>query len=78
LARLQSGASRGDVIGDLLASEERSRLIVQAAYAQTLNRAADSSGLNFFAAKIRTGQLGSSTLLAELFASDEYLMHLLS
>lgn len=77
LARLQSGASRGDVIGDLLASEERSRLIVQAAYTQTLNRAADSSGLNFFSAKIRTGQLGSSTLLAELFASDEYLMHLL-
>jgi hypothetical protein len=77
LARLQSGASRGAVIGDLLASEERSRLIVQDAYVQTLNRAADSSGLNSFAAKIRTGQLASSTLLAELFASDEYLMHLL-
>jgi hypothetical protein len=77
VSRLQSGASRGDVIGDLLASEERSRLLVQAAYSQALDRTADAAGLNSFASQLRSGQLTITSLQANLYGSDEFLLKLL-
>jgi hypothetical protein len=78
VSRLQSGGSRGSVIGDLLASEERSRLLVQAAYNQALDRTADAAGLNSYASQLRAGTITMSTLLANLYGSDEFLLKLLA
>jgi hypothetical protein len=66
------------VVGDLLASEERSRVLVQAAYTQALGRTADAAGLNSFASQLRAGQLTMSALLATLYGSDEFVLKLLT
>jgi hypothetical protein len=65
------------VVGDLLAGEERSRLLVQAAYTQALDRTADAAGLNSFAGQLRSGQLTITSLQANLYGSDEFLLKLL-
>jgi hypothetical protein len=78
LSRLQSGAIRVSVIGDLLASEERSRVLVQAAYTQALDRTADAAALNAYASQLRSGTITMSALLANLYGSDEFLLKLLA
>ncbi len=74
LDALGGGQSRSDTISQLLASPERTNLLVQAAYAQTLGRAADAGGLTYFANQLRSGGLNQRSLISALVDSQEYLL----
>jgi len=70
---LVAGRPRGEIVGDLLGSQERANLVVQEAYVQVLDRPADPAGLATFASRLRSGELNNRALLAALIGSDEYL-----
>ncbi|HEV3022143.1 MAG TPA: DUF4214 domain-containing protein, partial [Pirellulales bacterium] len=69
--KLAAGASKGDVAGGLITSQEHEQLVVNSLYTNFLGRTADTAGLSFFSSQLSAGGDEGATIAA-IAATDEF------